>query len=142
MNYIKERWSESKTYRVVLILAILYAVLRLAIQVFLFSDALRPEAVAEGAQVSADLQQSYIASAQHFQAREDLYNKGSLEHVEAHYLYSPAFAFFFSPLLLLPLQILLPLMVVIHILVYILLYIWWNRIFTQNNLIDVARQWA
>jgi hypothetical protein len=55
---------------------------------------LRPEAVAEGAQVSADLQQSYIASAQHFQAREDLYLKGSLEHIEAHYLYSPAFAFF------------------------------------------------
>jgi hypothetical protein len=127
---------------VFLVLAILYAVLRLAIQVFLFSDAMRPEAVKEGVQISADLQQSYIASAQHFQAREDLYNKGSLEHVEAHYLYSPAFAFFFSPLLLLPLQILLPLMVVIHILVYALLYIWWNRIFVQNNFINVARQWA
>jgi len=139
---IREYWSKSKTYRVLLILAILYALLRLAIQIFLFSDAMRPEAVAEGVQVSADLQQSYIASAQHFQAREDLYNKGSLEHVEAHYLYSPAFAFFFSPLLLLPLQILLPLMVVIHILVYALLYIWWNRIFVQTNLINVARQWA
>jgi glycosyl transferase family 87 len=142
VTYIKERWSESKTYRVLLVLAILYALLRLAIQIFLFSDAMRPEAVAEGVQVSADLQQSYIASAQHFQGREDLYNKGTLEHVEAHYLYSPAFAFFFSPLLLLPLQILLPLMVVIHILVYALLYIWWNRIFVQNNLINVARQWA
>ena len=85
-------------YRVLLILAVIYAVLRLAIQIFLFSDAMRPEAVAEGVQVSADLQQSYIASAQHFQARQDLYLKGSLEHVEAHYLYSPAFAFFFSPL--------------------------------------------
>jgi hypothetical protein len=127
---------------VLLVLAILYAVLRLAIQVFLFSDAMRPEAVEEGVQVSADLQQSYIASAQQFQAREDLYNKGSLEHVEAHYLYSPAFAFFFSPILLLPLQILLPLMVVIHILVYALLYIGWNRIFVQNHLINLARQWA
>jgi hypothetical protein len=117
-------------------------VLRLAIQVFLFSDAMRPEAVEEGVQVSADLQQSYIASAQQFQAREDLYNKGSLEHVEAHYLYSPAFAFFFSPILLLPLQILLPLMVVIHVLVYALLYIGWNRIFVQNHLINLARQWA
>jgi hypothetical protein len=142
VTYIKEYWSKSKTYRVLLILAILYAMLRLAIQIFLFSDAMRPEAVAEGVQVSADLQQSYIASAQHFQAREDLYNKGSLEHVEAHYLYSPAFAFFFSPILLLPLQILLPLMVVIHILIYALLYLWWNRIFVQNNLINVARQWA
>jgi len=142
VTYIREYWSKSKTYRVLLILAILYALLRLALQIYLFSDALRPEAVAEGVQVSADLQQSYIASAQHFQAREDLYNKASLEHVEAHYLYSPAFAFFFSPILLLPLQILLPLMVVIHILVYALLYIWWNRIFTQSNLVNIARQWA
>ncbi|MGB8982807.1 MAG: glycosyltransferase 87 family protein [Anaerolineales bacterium] len=142
MKLIKEHWSASKTYRVLLILAILYAVLRLATQIFLFGDAFDPEAVAKGVQVSADLQQSYIASAQHFQAREDLYMKGSLEHVEAHYLYSPAFAFLFSPLLLLPLYILLPLMVVIHIAAYALLYIWWDRIFRQNNLMAVARQWA
>ncbi len=103
---------------------------------------MRPEAVAEGVQVSADLQQSYIASAQHFQAREDLYAKGSLEHVEAHYLYSPAFAFFFSPLLLLPLNILLPLMLIIHIAAYALLYSRWARIFQQNNLTNIALQWA
>ncbi len=142
MKYIREHWSRSKTYRVLLILAVIYAVLRLAIQIFLFSDALRPEAVAEGVQVSADLQQSYIASAQRFQAREDLYLKGSLEHVEAHYLYSPAFAFFFSPILLLPLQILLPIMLVIHLAAYGLLYAWWHRIFDQNNLSNVAREWA
>ncbi|HSL44459.1 MAG TPA: hypothetical protein VK897_13565 [Anaerolineales bacterium] len=142
MKYIREHWSQSKAFRVLLVLAIIYAVLRLLIQVFLFSDALRPEAVAEGVQVSADLQQSYIASAQHFQAREDLYMKGSLEHVEAHYLYSPAFAFFFSPILLLPLYILLPLMLIIHVGVYALLYVWWSKIFEQNNLTNIARQWA
>ena len=142
MKYIKEHWSRSKTYRVLLILAVIYAILRLAIQIFLFSDAMRPEAVAEGVQVSADLQQSYIASAQHFQAREDLYLKGSLEHVEAHYLYSPAFAFFFAPVLLLPLQILLPLMLVLHVLAYGLLYIWWHRIFDRNHLAQAASQWA
>jgi len=142
VKYIREYWSVSKAYRVLLILAIVYAVLRLAIQIFLFADALSPEAVAQGVQVSADLQQSYIASAQHFQAREDLYMKGSLEHVEAHYLYSPAFAFFFSPILLLPLPILLPLMLMIHILAYALLYIWWNRIFDRNHLTNVSRQWA
>ncbi len=142
MKYIKAQWSASKIYRVLLVLAVIYALLRLAIQIFLFSDALRPEAVAEGVQVSADLQQSYIASAQRFQAREDLYLKGSLEHVEAHYLYSPAFAFFFAPLLLLPLSVLLPVMLVIHLLAYGLLYIWWGRIFEQNQLTNVARQWA
>ena len=142
MQYIREYWSRSKTYRVLLTLAVLYAVLRLLVQIFLFSDAMRPEAVAEGVQVSADLQQSYIASAQHFQAREDLYLTGSLEHVEAHYLYSPTFAFFFSPILLLPLPVLLPLMVVIHIVAYGLLYVWWSRIFIQNNLPEIAKQWV
>jgi flagellar basal body-associated protein FliL len=142
VKYIKAQWSGSKLYRVLLVLAIVYALLRLAVQIFLFSDALRPEAAAEGVQVSADLQQSYIASAQRFQAREDLYLKGSLEHVEAHYLYSPAFAFFFGPLLLLPLPILLPVMVVIHLLAYGLLYIWWGRIFEQNQLTNIASQWA
>ena len=142
MSYIKEYWSQSKTYRLLLILAIIYALLRLVIQIFLFSDAMRPEAVAEGVQVSADLQQSYIASAQRFQAREDLYLKGALEHVEAHYLYSPAFAFFFAPILLLPLQILLPLMLIIHIVAYGLLYIWWARIFERSKLVEVSRTWA
>jgi hypothetical protein len=142
VKHIREHWSQSKIYRVLLVLAVIYALLRLAIQIFLFSDAMRPEAVAQGVQVSADLQQSYIASAQHFQAHEDLYLKSSLEHVEAHYLYSPAFAFFFAPLLLLPLQILLPVMVAIHLLAYGLLYIWWGRIFEQNDLPKIARQWA
>ena len=142
MNSIRECWSTSKTYRVLLIAAIIYPVLRMAMQVFLFSDAFKPNAVEEGVQISADLQQSYIASAQHFQAREDLYLKGSLEHVEAHYLYSPAFAFFFSPLLLLPLQILLPLMLIIHSAAYVLLYISWDRIFQKNNLQNISKQWA
>lgn len=142
MKYIREHWLESKTFRVLLVLAIVYAVFRLLIQIFLFSDALQPEAVAEGVQISADLQQSYIASAQRFHLHQDLYIKDSLEHVEAHYLYSPAFAFFFSPLLLLPLHILLPLMLIIHVAAYALLYVWWGKIFEQNNLANVARQWA
>lgn len=125
-----------------LIAAVVYVVLRLAIQVFLFSDALRPDAVETGVQISADLQQSYIASAQHFRDRENLYLKGSLEHVEAHYLYSPAFAFFFGPILLLPLPWVLFLMLVLHIAAYMLLYVWWARIFERANLQNVSRQWA
>lgn len=142
MDAVKTRWTESKAYRVALIAALVYAILRLAIQVFLFSDALRPEAVAEGVQVSADLQQSYIASAQRFQAREDLYLKGSLEHVEAHYLYSPAFAFLFSPILLLPLNILLPLLTIIHIAAYAMLYMLWAKIFDENKLTRASQIWV
>jgi hypothetical protein len=142
LSSIRECWSSSKSYRVLLVAAIVYVLLRLAMQIYLFGDAFDPDAVAKGVQVSADLQQSYIASAQHFQARQDLYLKGSLEHVEAHYLYSPAFAFFLSPILLLPLNILLPLLIIIHIATYALLYIWWDRIFQRSRLQNVSKQWA
>ena len=129
-------------YRALLVLAAIYALLRLAIQLFLFMDAMSPEAVAQGAQVSADLQQSYVPAAQHFQAREDLYLEGSLEVLELHFPYSPAFAFFFMPILLLPLTILVPLMVLLHLAAYGLFYIWWDRIFQGNGLHAAARSWA
>ena len=125
-----------------MIAAIVYVVLRLAIQIYLFSDALQPEAIAQGAQVSADLQLSYIPAAQHFKAGEDLYLKGSLEVLEHNFPYSPAFAFFFMPILLLPLNILVPLLVILHIAAYVLLYIWWDRIFESNNLHSMAVLWA
>jgi hypothetical protein len=121
---------------------VIYALLRLAIQIFLFSDALQPQAIAEGAQVSADLQESYIPAAQHFRDREDIYLQGSLEILELHFPYSPAFAFFFMPILLLPLNILVPLLVVLHIAAYWLLYIWWGRIFQKSNLPHIAKMWA
>ena len=142
MGLIKQCWRESRAYRVLLVAAIIYAVLRLAIQIFLFSDALKPEAIAEGAQVSADLQESYIPAAQHFQAGEDLYLKGSLEVLEFHFPYSPAFAFFFMPLLLLPLNTLVPILLILHIIAYGTFYIWWSYIFQINNLQKVAKVWA
>lgn len=142
MKSIRECWSASKAYRIVLIAAIVYAVLRFAIQVFLFSDALQPQAIAQGAQVSADLQLSYIPAAQHFKAGEDMYLQGSLEILEHHFPYSPAFAFFFMPVLLLPLNVLVPLLVILHIGTYILLYIWWDRIFEKNQLHTAALTWA
>ena len=129
-------------YRVLLIAAIVYAVFRLAIQIYLFSDALQPEAIAQGAQVGTDLQISYIPAAQHFRAHEDIYLKGSLEILELYFQYAPAFAFFFGPLLLLPLTILIPIMVILHIAAYWLLYVWWDRIFQKNNLENAAKMWA
>lgn len=142
MDRIRQYWRVSRGYRVALVAAIVYAVLRLAIQIFLFSDALQPEAIAQGAQVSADLQLSYIPAAQHFKAGEDIYLKGSLEVLEYHFPYSPAFAFFFMPILLLPLPILVPLLVILHIAAYLLLYRWWDRIFETNNLHHAAVMWA
>ncbi len=138
MNSIKECWSASKAYRVLLIAAIVYAVLRLAIQIYLFNDALQPAAIAQGEQVSADLQLSYIPAAQHFKAGQDIYLKGSLDILEYQFPYSPAFAFFFMPILLLPISILVPLLVILHIVAYVLFYIWWNRIFERSNFAGIT----
>lgn len=142
MNRIRECWSTSTVYRVLLVAAIVYVLLRLAVQIYLFSDALRTQATAEGAQVSVDLQLAYIPAAEHFRAGEDLYLQGSLEVLEYHYNYAPSFAFLLAPILLLPLNILVPLLVVLHIAAYILFYIIWARIFEKYNLSAVALMWA
>ncbi len=142
MKRIGECWSTSKAYRVLLVAAILYALLRLAVQVYLFSDALATQSTAEGAQISSDLELAYIPAAQHFRAGEDLYLQGSLEVIEYHFNYAPSFALFLMPVLLLPLSILVPLLVILHLVVYFLLYVVWARIFEKNNLTAVAVTWA
>lgn len=142
MTLIKECWSESNLYRVLLGAASLYFLLRLAVQIGLFAYAITPESQAKGTLVSADLQFSYIPAAQHFQAREDIYLKGSLEVLKKHFPYSPAFAFIYGPILLLPLNIQVPLMLVFHLVAYGLLYLWWHRIFHRNNLQRAEKLWA
>ncbi|HEX5838577.1 MAG TPA: hypothetical protein VFY26_12155 [Anaerolineales bacterium] len=142
MNRIRECWSTSKAYRILLVASIVYVILRLAVQLFLFYDALQTQATAEGAQVSVDLQLAYIPAAEHFRDREDLYLQGSLDVLEYHYNYAPSFAFFFGPLLLLPLGIQVPLHIVLHIAAYMILYIVWARIFEKYKLSALARMWA
>lgn len=142
MIAVRSLWAGSKLYRGLLVAAVVYFLLRLGLQMYLFAYAITPEAIAEGTLVSGDLQFSYIPAAQHFQARQDIYLKGSLEILELHFPYSPAFAFFFMPILLLPLKIQVPLMVVIHLLAYALLYMWWHRIFHKNGLARAEQGWA
>jgi hypothetical protein len=127
---------------VLLVAAIVYALFRLAIQVYLFSDALVTQSTAEGAQISSDLQLAYIPSAEHFRAGQNLYLQGSLEVIEYHFNYAPSFALFLMPVLLLPLNILVPLLLLLHVVVYVLLYIVWARIFEKNNLTSAALMWA
>ena len=142
MPWIKFCWSESRTYRVWLFLAIIYFILRLVIQVYLFADAIRPEAIAKGTSVSADLQMSYIPASEHFKSREDIYLKGSLDFLEAQFPYSPSFAFFGMPLLLQPLSIQVPLLTLIHLIAYWLLYVKWASIFKRYELLGAEKVWA
>lgn len=142
MNVVRQCWNESKTYRALLIAAILYAGLRFAVQAYLFAISTSPEALANGTMVSADLQFSYIPAAEHFRDRQDIYLKGSLEILKTHFPYSPSFAFLYSPILLLPINILVWVMTAIHLAAYWLLYLRWARIFQKNNLTKASALWA
>ena len=109
--------------------------LRLVVQgvylAMLFQPAQLPAWV--GAQTSiipADLQ-IYLNAARHFQLRQDLYLKGSLDRLEDHFPYAPSFALAFTPFLWLsPLAVTI-VHTVLHIIAYMLLYIWWKRIFER-----------
>lgn len=133
MNELRMQWKNSKTFRVTMTVALIYVVLRLGIQVMLLADMTSASASAPEGQVASDLQ-IYVTAAKHFLTDEDLYLKGSLEHLETHYPYSPAFALLYMPVLLLPLPVLIPLSAVFHIVAYILMYIWWGKIFNRFQL--------
>ncbi len=138
---MKQLAHQSKIFRVVLIAAVVYALLRLAVQgvylAMLSQPALLPDWV--GAQTSiipADLQ-IYLNAAKHFQARQDLYLKGSLERLEDHFPYAPSFALAFTPFLWLSPIAVTIVHTVLHIAAYALLYVWWKRIFERLALEQV-----
>ncbi len=133
MNDLRMQWKSSKTFRVVMIAALVYVVLRMGIQILLLADMTSASVSAPEGQVASDLQ-IYVNAAKQFMAHNDLYLKGSLEHLETHFPYSPAFALLFSPILLLPLPILIPLDAIFHIAAYVLMYIFWGKIFKRLQL--------
>lgn len=142
MKLIRQQWNDSKIYRALLVAAVIYALLRFAVQAALFTGAVATQANADGTFASEDLQFSYIPAAEHFRDRADLYLKGSLEVLQTHFLYSPAFAFLYAPLLLLPIDVLIWVLTFIHLVAYWLLYTRWARIFQRNGLTNPAKLWA
>ena len=133
MNEIRTQWKKSKMFRTLLAAALIYAVLQMAIQALVLVDMTAASVSAPEGQAASDLQ-IYVNAARSFAAHEDLYLKGSLEHLETHYPYSPAFALMFMPVLLLPLPVLIPLDALFHIAAYVLMYFWWGKIFKHLQL--------
>ena len=70
MEYLRKIWSGSKVYRVVLIAAIIYAVLRLAVQGVLLAGMLLPGPEGEGELVPIDLQ-LYLDAAESLHLQEE-----------------------------------------------------------------------
>ncbi|MBN1936569.1 MAG: hypothetical protein JW934_18040 [Anaerolineae bacterium] len=140
---VRRCWAQSKVYRVLLIVALVYTVLRLAIHGVYLGMMLAPSAdgesdlpewtEAEGPMIPADLQ-IYLNAARHFQQREGLYLQGPLTRLEDHYPYAPIFALFFVPFLSLSPVVVTVVHTLLHIAAYVMLFIWWGRIFRRMGL--------
>ena len=143
MQEIKKVWKQSKLYRVLLIAAVIYTVLRLIFQGGYLAMMLLPElgimggvpdwVGTEGAMIPADLQ-IYLNAAKHFYHQENLYLQGSLERLEDHFPYGPPFAMIFTPFLLLSPGATAVVHTVLHFIAYGFLYLSWNRIFKKYGL--------
>ncbi len=121
-SIIRQEWRTSRVFRWVALGALLYFVLRLAMQAVLLFDPASQE-------IAADLQ-IYVNAARAFQLRQPLYPAGALEGMN-FYQYSPFYAMTFQPFLLLqPLSIAV-LHTLLHIAAYFLLFLAWGRIFHQ-----------
>jgi hypothetical protein len=78
----------------------------------------------------------YLDAGNHYRDHEDLYLQGSLEYLETHYLYAPIFALLFVPFTWIDPGITVIIHTLLHLIAYIVLYIWWDRIFSKLKLKD------
>lgn len=126
---LADAWRQRKGFRVALLLAVAFVLLRLTAQVLLTTGVLTGGQFGQDVFFPPDLQ-DYWNAARHIQAREDLYLKGALDLVE-FYQYTPSFALVFSVFLLLsPLALVLT-HTVLHLAAYVALFFSWDRIFRR-----------
>jgi len=142
-EYLRQSWSRSGPFRVVLGVAVVYTLLRLAVHGVYLDTMLSPGqgvggelpgwVAAEGPMVPVDLQ-VYLDAANHFRLRQDLYLKGSLARLEELYQYAPSFALVFIPFLWLSPGAVGIVHTSLHIVAYVLIYVCWGRIFRRLGL--------
>lgn len=144
VHYIRRQWKRSRAFRIILIVAAVYAVLRLAVHGAYLAMMLYPSSEVMGGMpewtgaegepmIPVDLQ-IYLDAAQHFQDRQDLYLQGSLARLEEHYPYAPSFALAFVPFLALSPPSISWLHSLLHVAAYVLLYTSWAEIFEASGL--------
>jgi hypothetical protein len=130
-SILQDYWRTKKWFRIILTITLVWAILRLILQlVFIFSGL-------AGDQLGIDLQ-VYLKAAQHFSQQLDLYPQ-NLKVLEEHFPYPPVFAFLFIPFLWLPQQAAIVVHFLLHIVVYFLLFFIWGRIFRQWKLEGASR---
>lgn len=125
--YLRQIWSGSKTFRRVMIAVLIFAALRLLVQVAVNVD---PGYFPEDLRV-------YLQAARDLRYNHDLYPTLPLKSME-FYQYSPAYALVFMPLLWLPDVAVILLFTALHVVCYVLLYARWDRLFHKLGM-DRAR---
>lgn len=130
MVYLRQTWSQSKTYRAILIVVVIYALLRLVVQGVFLVGMLFPDQTQ--AQSLPDDLRIYLEAAGHLHLGQDLYPK-TVERWE-FYQYAPSYALAFTPFLWLTPFAAAIIHTLLHVVAYGLLYVWWGRIFRRLGL--------
>lgn len=130
MEDLRRHWSRSKVYRVILILALIYVVLRLLVQgIYVFMPVLS----GDGQELAPYDFRIYLDAAERIQMEQPLYLQEELDRI-ASFQYTPAFALAFVPFLSLSPIAAVLLFSFFHIVAYVLLFLSWRRIFERLQL--------
>src|ERR1035437_1392972 len=141
MQPLRQAWSKSKVFRVILIISLIYGTVRLAAQVLLTAEGMLP-GQSETKISPVDLQ-IYVDASTRLENRQPLYSPNP-DHNEV-YQYPPFFALVFLPFVWL-LRISPAAYIIIQFLIrlagYGLFVFWWERIFRRLKLKRAAETWA
>ncbi|MCJ7737814.1 MAG: hypothetical protein MUQ10_10970, partial [Anaerolineae bacterium] len=137
-EHLRRRWAAYRGFRIILSIAVVYSVLRLAAHAVYLTTLLAPAKLpgwvgAAEPMVPVDLQ-TYLDAATNFVQRQPLYPAGTIDQLEGLYQYSPAFALAFIPFLGFSPACVAIIHTAIHILAYASMFILWNRIFLRLGL--------
>ncbi len=140
-RHLRQAWTRSRAFRIFLILALVYTVLRLAVHGAYLAMMLYPNAGIMGGMpewtgaegepmVPVDLQ-IYLDAADRFQEHQPLYLRSNRIEI---YQYPPLYALAFIPFLWLPSAAVVFVHSLLHVVAYIILYASWDRVFDHLNL--------
>lgn len=149
MTQLRQSWSGSRVYRTVLVVALVYTALRLIVHGAYLGMMLYPSSglmggipewtgAAREPVVPVDLQ-IYLDAAERFLERRPLYLRSNRIEI---YQYPPFYAFAFIPFLQLPRVATVIIHSSLHVVAYVLLYVTWDRIFSQLRLERARRMLA
>ncbi|MBI1881957.1 MAG: DUF2029 domain-containing protein [Chloroflexi bacterium] len=133
IEHIQSLWVDSKIYRRILLVSLIYLIVRLALQGYVLAQVWSAGPVAsETTLISNDLQ-IYMTAANRLVNRQDLYLQEALDKI-AVFQYAPSFALALTPFLHVPFGFLALFHTLLNIGSYLLLYLWWSRLFRRLGL--------